>query len=409
MKKDEGALLYGDILVVDDTTDTLRLLADILTAAGFAVRAADSGELALTSAFLQPPELVLLDIRMPKMDGFEVCRRLKADPRTASVPIIFLSGATEMGGRIEGFRLGAVDFMVKPFEREELLMRVRTHLELGRLHKELEQRVRARTAELVLSNLELERATRMKDEFLATMSHELRTPLTAVIGLSEVLLEEIYGRLSPEQRDSVQTIERSGRHLLALINDILDLSKLEAKSVELDWEDCDAAVVARESLHFIALQSQKKQIDVGFETDPDLPVLQADPRRLKQMLINLLSNAVKFTSPGGHIGLQVRHSSVADAVEFTVWDTGIGIKPEDVEKLFQPFVQIDGGLARKYEGTGLGLVLVRRTARLHGGDVTLQSSLGEGSRFTLSLPLRRVFAPDGGGAASGKETEGSDE
>ena len=377
----------NDILVVDDTPDILRLLSEVLSADGFAVRAADSGELALASAFLHPPDLVLLDVRMPKMDGFEVCRRLKGDPRTERIPVIFLSGVTEMGGRIEGFRLGAVDFLLKPFEREELLVRVKTHLELGRLNKDLEKRVRERTAELMLANMELERATRMKDEFLANMSHELRTPLTAVLGMTDVLMEEVYGPLNAGQKDAVQTIERSGRHLLDLINDILDLSKLEAKTVELELEECNAADIAGEMLRFIAAQARRKKIEACCEIEPDLPKLTADSRRLKQMLINLLGNAVKFTPEGGQIGLSVRYHRENQEMEFIVWDSGIGISAADQMKLFQPFVQIDGGLARKYEGTGLGLVLVRRTARLHGGDVMVRSTEGEGSRFILRLPI----------------------
>lgn len=377
----------NDILVVDDTPDILRLLSEVLSADGFSVRAADSGELALASAFLHPPDLVLLDVRMPKMDGFEVCRRLKGDPRTERIPVIFLSGVTEMGGRIEGFRLGAVDFLLKPFEREELLVRVKTHLELGRLNKDLEKRVRERTAELMLANMELERATRMKDEFLANMSHELRTPLTAVLGMTDVLMEEVYGPLNAGQKDAVQTIERSGRHLLDLINDILDLSKLEAKTVELELEECNAADIAGEMLRFIAAQARRKKIEACCEIEPDLPKLTADSRRLKQMLINLLGNAVKFTPEGGQIGLSVRYHRENQEMEFIVWDSGIGISAADQMKLFQPFVQIDGGLARKYEGTGLGLVLVRRTARLHGGDVMVRSTEGEGSRFILRLPI----------------------
>jgi signal transduction histidine kinase len=208
-----------------------------------------------------------------------------------------------------------------------------------------------------------------------------------VIGRADVLLEEVFGPLNAGQKDSVQTIERSGRHLLELINDILDLSKLEAKTVELEWEDCNAAEITGETLRFISSQARHKNIEVCCEIEPDLPGLTADSRRLKQMLINLLGNAVKFTSEGGRIGLSVRHNRESKEIEFTVWDTGIGISAVDQMKLFQPFVQIDGGLNRKYEGTGLGLVLVRRTARLHGGDVSVRSAEGEGSRFTLRLPI----------------------
>jgi PAS domain S-box-containing protein len=264
------------------------------------------------------------------------------------------------------------------------------------LNAELEQRVADRTAELTGANAALRRAARMKDEFLATMSHELRTPLTAVQGLSEALQMGIYGTLNDKQLKALGTIRESGQHLLDLITDILDLSKLEAGKLELQADRVAVEDVCQASLRFVRQLALKKNLHVGLTFDPHVTSLQADARRLKQMLVNLLSNAVKFTPAGGRVGLTVEGDAQRQVVRFVVWDTGIGIAPEDLPRLFQPFTQLDSRLAREYEGTGLGLSLVQRMAELHGGDVTVESEgvLGKGSRFTLTLPWRTVTASE---------------
>jgi PAS domain S-box-containing protein len=251
----------------------------------------------------------------------------------------------------------------------------------------LAKRVSEHTAELSIANAELARAVRTKDEFLANMSHELRTPLNAILGLTESLQEGTYGSLNEKQDQIVQTVEKSGRHLLSLINDILDLSKIEAGKVELQIDMVDIETVCRASLQFIKQQAHKKQIKVLFKMNTVITTMYADERRLKQILINLLSNAIKFTPDRGTIGLDVQTSNDQEIAHFIVWDTGIGIAPEYQKRLFKPFVQIDSGLARQHEGTGLGLALVMRLTELHGGSVAVESELEQGSRFTISLPL----------------------
>lgn len=239
-----------------------------------------------------------------------------------------------------------------------------------------------------LAHAEMERALRTKDEFLATMSHELRTPLNAILALSESLLEGIDGELAPRQHESLKHIEASGYHLLALINDILDLSKVEAGHLDLQYDSLLIADICRSSIQMVREMAIKKRLHLSVALDDELAEMEADAKRLKQMLVNLLSNAIKFTPSGGRVQLVVGIDPVTAMVAFTVHDTGIGIAPDAMQRLFQPFTQLDSRLSRQHEGTGLGLVLVRRLAQLHGGDVTVQSTPGSGSSFTISLPHR---------------------
>jgi signal transduction histidine kinase len=237
------------------------------------------------------------------------------------------------------------------------------------------------------TNQELQQATRLKDEFLSSMSHELRTPLNAILGLSEGLQEMIFGELNDRQIKSMATIERSGRHLLSLINDILDVSEIAAGKMELEITKISATQLAKSCLSFVGTQSQQKNIQVLLHVPADHLPIEVDERRLRQVLLNLLTNAVKFTPAGGQVTLGL--AQVDQGISFTVTDTGIGIAEADRSKLFQPFVQIDAQLNRKYEGTGLGLALAQQIIHLHGGSIEVQSAVNRGSCFTVLLPLAR--------------------
>ena len=259
-------------------------------------------------------------------------------------------------------------------------------------------------------NAELEAASRMKSEFLANMSHELRTPLNAIIGFSEVLRDGLLGELTEKQRGFVGDIFSSGTHLLSLINDILDLSKVEAGKMMLDLDAIEVGPLLANSLSIIREKAAARGVHLAMEVEPTLPSVELDARKLKQIVYNLLSNAVKFTGDRGQVTLLARRVSRAavglasdaehgrsfplpseefeEFLEVSVRDSGIGIPPEGLERLFKPFSQVDSGLARKFEGTGLGLVMVKLLAELHGGTVAVESTVGEGSRFTAWLPLR---------------------
>ncbi len=286
-----------------------------------------------------------------------------------------------------GTSIGAIGILQDITERKHAEEAIR------RLNENLEGQVAWRTEELNLANEALVKAAQLKDEFLAGMSHELRTPLTGILAFAQTLQKpNVYGPLTEKQLRAVKNIEDSGRHLLELINDVLDLSKIEAGRMELEPQTGLVEDICQASLRLVKQMAATKHQTVAYHAYPLGAQLTVDARRLKQMLVNLLSNAIKFTPEGGALGLEVSGDSAAQVMRLTVWDTGIGIAPEDLPRLFQVFVQLDSSLSRQQTGTGLGLALVRRMAELHGGGVSVESEVGRGSRFTISLPWLTVVA-----------------
>jgi PAS domain S-box-containing protein len=258
--------------------------------------------------------------------------------------------------------------------------------------KQTEERLQLMNDQLLISNAELARATRLKDEFLANMSHELRTPLNSILGITEAMLEQPYGHLVTRYQKSLQMISNSGEHLLDLINDILDLAKIEAGKLELNITETYLHHLCESSINFVKQLALNKGLKLNCQVLVDCPTIVADERRWRQVLINLLSNAVKFTPAGGTVTLTVEADRAAQNLLFQVQDTGIGIAPEKIQSLFQPFMQIDSSLNRQYSGTGLGLVLVKRIVDLHGGVVQVHSQVHQGSCFTISLPCTNFAA-----------------
>lgn len=265
-----------------------------------------------------------------------------------------------------------------PIEVESTILILSTTRDIT-IHKKAEDSLR-------VANAEMERALRVKDEFLANMSHELRTPLNAVLGMAESLEEQIAGPLNDKQLKYIRTISESGKHLLELINDILDLSKIEAGRLELNVTQVSVSSLCEASMRMVKEQALKKKQQVSLTIDPEVKYIMGDERRLKQALVNLLSNAVKFTPNDQQIGVEVKGNIRNQTVTFAVWDQGIGMAPEELKLIFKPFVQLDAGLAREFSGTGLGLVLVAQMIRLHGGSVSVESKQGQGSRFSFTLP-----------------------
>ena len=266
----------------------------------------------------------------------------------------------------------------------DLIQQLASQLAIAIQQANLFEQLQQEQEKLLQTNKELARATRLKDEFLANMSHELRTPLTAILGMSEALQENTFGDINPSQEKAIKLIEKSGEHLLSLINDILDLSKIEAGKLELEFAPTSVKTLCENSTMFVKQMAFTQKIELQTRIAKNIEQIQVDEFRIRQSLINLLSNAIKFTPAGGNVILSVELEE--QEILFSVTDTGIGISPTDLDKLFQPFIQIDSSLNRQYAGTGLGLVLVKRIIAKHGGSVSVTSRVGEGSCFTLRLP-----------------------
>jgi signal transduction histidine kinase len=404
------------LLVIDDTPYNIFLLS-FLGKKGFKVLVAHDGKDGIRMAEFTQPDLILLDVTMPEMDGFEVCQALKTHEKTQDIPVIFMTARTEIVDKLKGFEVGAADYITKPFQLKEVLARVTTHINLRKLQTQLLQQnqqmarqnqqlqeeincrkqaeyslqaernaLAERTAQLSQANAELDRAARLKDEFLANVSHELRTPLHTILTIAEGLQEEAYGPLNQQQCRYLRTQEESGRHLLSLINDILDLSKIEVDKLSLELDIVSVNEVCQASLRLIKEQALRKRIKILAHLEPTVKKIQADQRRLKQILVNLLGNAVKFTPESGSITLEVSGDAKQGVAQFSVQDTGIGIAKEELENIFKAFVQLDSGLNRAQDGTGLGLSLVYHLTELHNGHISVESEIGKGSRFTVSLP-----------------------
>jgi signal transduction histidine kinase len=366
------------IVYAEDNPD-LRVYVRDLLAGRYNVFVAVDGRDGLEKAGRYRPDLILSDVMMPQMSGREFLRAVRADPALGAIPVLFLTARAGAAARTEGLEAGADDYLAKPFDEGELLARVRNLLH-----------ARAQERRLVELNQQLAAASRHKSEFLANMSHELRTPLNAIIGFSEVLLEQMFGELNDKQLDYLQDIFSSGHHLLSLINDILDLSKVEAGQMEVEAGRFALGEVLEHGLTMVRERASHHGIALSLDVDPRIDVVEADERKVKQVVFNLLSNAVKFTPDRGQVEVTAR--LVDETVQVAVRDTGVGIAAEDQARIFAEFQQAGHASTLRQEGTGLGLALAKRFVELHGGRIWVESRVGSGSTFTFALPTRAVGA-----------------
>jgi len=378
------------ILIVDDEPALLEAYARILAAANHQIFRAETGEEALATCRAERPDLVLLDSVLPGIQGLEVCKRIKGDPELSRSSVILISGRrVSPDEQAEGLESGADGYLTKPIERRTLLAHVRALLritEAERALRESEERQRQLVGDLMRANRRLEEYNRLKAELVANMSHELRTPLTAIIGFVQLVQMTEAGKpVPPAYATAFERILRNGRHLLALIDDVLDVAKIEAGRLKINREPFDLGDVVQSAFRELRSLARQKGIDYRLSIHGPPPLAFSDPLRVRQVVVNLLSNAIKFTHQGWIEAELV--AGEEGTCRFLVRDTGVGIDESAMGIIFERFRQVDGSMSRLAGGAGLGLSIVRQIVELLGGTIEVESRVGEGSTFTVTLPL----------------------
>jgi two-component system sensor histidine kinase/response regulator len=424
------------ILIAEDSPTQAEQLRHLLEEHGYTVVTAPDGKQALTAARQRKPTLVISDVMMPELDGYGLCKALKSDDELKDVPIILVTSLSDPHDVIRGLECGADNFVLKPYDERYLLSCVQfvlinremRHAEQGSMGVEIffngqkhlitadrlqilnlllstydaaiqrNNELKRSQEKLELLNAKLEDANQAKDNFLASMSHELRTPLNAIIGFTGTLLMRLPGPLTADQEKQLKTVQSSARHQLALINDLLDIAKIGAGKIELKSEAVVCRDVTEEVIASMRLLAEAKGLKLTASVAEAALTVRADRRALIQILLNLTGNAIKFTEQGTvSLTVKPRQEDGANFIEFSVADTGVGIRPEDKSRLFGAFEQVGIADARHHEGSGLGLHLSRKLAGLLGGRIEFTSEHGNGSTFTLTLSAElRRGAPSAG-------------
>jgi signal transduction histidine kinase len=403
-----SAPAIAKILMVDDEPKNLLALEAVLESLGQPLVRARSGREASRCLLADDFAVILLDVQMPDMDGFEFAAMIRARERSRDIPIIFVTAAGKTEAEMfRGYEAGGIDYMLKPYSPAILRYKVgvliklyqksaevlRLNQQLGAINAGLERRIQERTAalevhaeDLARSNQQLAVANRVKSQFVADMSHELRTPLNCINGFSEVLYDGVFGPLNEKQRNYAHNIMTSGKHLLMLINQVLDVSKMEAGKMGLTLAPVGLPALLQEVSTLLAGQLAKKRQSLSLKIPDGLPHVQADELKAREILFNLLANAIKFTPDHGSLGVRVCQAGPAVMIE--VWDSGVGIAPEDLPRVCEGFFRVVSAQAPVTEGTGLGLALSKKLAELQGGSLTVESQgLGQGTVVRVLLPI----------------------
>ena len=373
------------ILIIDDMVSDIELISEMLKKKKYHIASAKNGVTAIAKAKANKFDLILLDVVLPDMNGYEICKHLKKHPSTKDLPIIFITVKSDYQSLLKGFEVGAVDYITKPFNELELLARVNTHLELKFSREELKK-----------AKEYAERSDKLKSAFLSNMSHEIRTPMNAIIGFSELLL--ISDLTDKQKKEYVDIIINNGNVLIDLIDDIIEISKIEAGEIKIEETDCPVNKILSEL--FISFNNEKnklgkKDITIKVNKANDTPdfSIKSDPLRFRQILSNLIGNALKFTETGT---IEFGYTFIKDDeidkennfIRFYVKDTGIGIPKDKLKIIFNRFMQADYSNTRQYNGTGLGLAISKNLLSLLGGDICVDSTVGKGSTFYFTLPYK---------------------
>ena len=360
-----------NVIVVDDTPANLQLLTGMLKERGYKVRPVPSGKLALQAAKNDPPDLILLDIMMPEMDGYQVCERLKADEKLREIPVIFISALNETMDKVRAFGVGGVDYVTKPFQFEEVNARVSTHLELQRQRSKLKENYEQ------LRSLE-----GLRDNLVHMIVHDLRSPLTGISGFLDLALAHEKETLTEDGFEYLQTAKRSTKAVIDMVSAVLDVSKIEAGEMKLHLVECDLVRMAADLMS--GMQSLKEEREMSLDAPPPPVTVVADGDLLLRVIQNLLGNALKFTPSDGWIRLGIEPDE--NRVRVTVRDNGPGIPAEYRERIFEKFGQVEARANGQKRSTGLGLTFCKLAVEAHGGSIGVESEIGKGSTFWFMLP-----------------------
>ncbi|HEY0076638.1 MAG TPA: response regulator [Abditibacteriaceae bacterium] len=365
---------FGRILIVDDTPLNVRLLSSILEIEGYSVVTASNGPDALKLVPETEPDVVLLDVMMPGMDGFEVCRRLRADAASAHLPVVMVTALQDMPNRVQALEAGADDFLTKPVDEVEVLARVKTLVRTKRGRDELENAYRA-----------LQRSEGLRDSLSQMLVHDLRTPLTAMIASLDIMLTSYRERMDDIQLELLEMCMNSCRHMVNQVSELLDVGKLESGALELNRESVTAEPLMTTALSQVQSLARNRNIQIAEPVAVGVPQFQADAELLRRVLVNLIGNSLKFCPSGSHLAVEA--TTQEDFVLFSVRDDGPGIAPENRERIFDKWGQAESSSAGRKLSSGLGLTFCRLAVEAHGGKIWVESEVGKGSDFRFTIPL----------------------
>lgn len=371
--------LSGYILIVDDNPNNLRLLITLLSEQGYETRPANNGARALNTVQKQKPDLILLDINMPEMDGYEVCRQLKAMPETADIPVLFISANDELHDKVKGFDVGGVDYISKPFEPQELFARVRTHLQL----KQAQDQLKALNHQLQASNRFFQHLGQVKDEFLGMVSHDLKNPLSSILLFSRYMESRTLSE--DKAREMGRLITKAGKRMFRLIEDLLDLNKLEQGELTPELQRFDLLPLVQDVCAEYQEKAQAKGQSLNSTWETESAWIVADPLRVRQVLENLLSNALKFSPPQSEIAIRLQQEG--QRVCLQVCDQGPGLSEADQAQLFEKFMRLSAKPTGGEHSSGLGLSISKKLVEAMSGTIGCTSQLGQGACFFVTFPL----------------------
>ncbi|GBU27632.1 hypothetical protein R84B8_01167 [Treponema sp. R8-4-B8] len=396
------------IIVVDDNIENLTALKNTMKDA-YEVYPCPSALKMFNLLEYFYPDLILLDVGMPEMNGYEAIKKLKSNDKFQEIPVIFLTAMGDAQSEIEGLKLGAVDYIHKPFVAPLLLQRIKTHLALMEQKMEIKSLLELKTKEISLreaAELEAENASKAKGDFLSHMSHEIRSPLNAVIGMINIANEETS---VDEIKLYLEKAGNAAKHVLGVINDILDMSKIEANKLDLADSEFDFGKMMTNIVDVTSIRAQEKHQQVVTNMNPNLPTFViCDELRLSQVITNLMTNAIKFTPEKGTVTLSAEKMDEKDGeitLKIIVADSGIGISPEQQKKLFSAYNQADNTISKKFGGTGLGLVISKQIIELMQGTIWIESELGKGAKFIFTIKVKRGTVKDDKATAAASPLE----